>query len=103
MRKERRQKSETRRDAVSHLNLAFTPVPDPTQLSTLRASCVNSEGAPYRRDWGVIATLTYEPPRSRRISSRRSGTTRHQVHLPRRSPVIRPASAKMRVWCEIVG
>jgi hypothetical protein len=32
----------------------------------------------------------YEPPRSRRMSSKRSGTTRHQVHLPRRSPVINP-------------
>jgi hypothetical protein len=37
------------------------------------------------------------------MSSKRPGTTRHQVHLPRRSPVIRPASARMRVWCELVG
>src|SRR5487761_1967522 len=44
-----------------------------------------------------------QAPGSRATSARRAGTTRHHVQRPRRSPVMSPASARTRVWCETVG
>lgn len=44
------------------------------------------------QDWEPL-----QAPKIRAMSWSRSGATRHHVHRPRRSPVINPASARMRV------
>ena len=72
-----------------HIKVARAAVPNGrTTSSSVRQGCRDVRN----QDARILET-----------SSRRSGTIRHHIQRPRFSPMMRPASARILVWCEMVG